>query len=194
VNTFSKSLSTYSKAYPGSLTELAGKVQLSRPSLYDALSGKSIPRPETLERILKVLDLPEKSSEELKKEHQVSTHLSTRKKRMEFMQLKEAFAQEVGSYLLNKGLEVSYVSSSEETDLVVRTGKQRLPLLALPLIHDYSKTLGALMIAMYEYSSSKGYVCLPKLNTADRRKSPVFEQYGVKIIPFKRLPKILDKS
>ena len=194
MSNFSKSLSSYSKAYPGGLTELAAQARLSRPSLYDAMSGKSIPRPETLERILKALDLPEKSSDELKKQHQVSASLSTRKKRMEFMQLKEDFAQQVGSYLLGKGLEVSYVSSREEADLVVRTGKQRLPLLALPLIHDYPKVLGTLLTAMYEYSSSKGFVCLPRVTPTDRKKSPTFDKHGIRIIAYKSLPKILARN
>ena len=194
MSNFSKSLSSYSKAYPGGITELASKAQLSRPSLYDAMTAKSIPRPETLERILKALDLPEKASDELKKQHQVSASLSTRKKRMEFMQLKEDFAQQVGSYLLGKGLEVSYVSSREEADLVVRSGKQRLPLLALPLIHDYPRVLGTLLTAMHEYSSSKGFVCLPRVTPTDRRKSPTFDQYGIRIIAYKSLPKILARN
>ena len=44
------SLSDHAKTYSGGLTKLAAKARLSRPSLYDAMSGKSIPRPETLER------------------------------------------------------------------------------------------------------------------------------------------------
>ncbi|MBT3636549.1 MAG: helix-turn-helix domain-containing protein [Opitutae bacterium] len=194
MNNFSRSLSRYAKAYPGGITELASKARLSRPSLYDAMTAKSIPRPETLERILKALDLPEKASDELKKQHQVSASLSTRKKRMEFRQLKEDFAQQVGTYLLGKGLEVSYVSSREEADLVVRSGKQRLPLLALPLIHDYPRVLGTLLTAMHEYSSSKGFVCLPRVTPTDRRKSPTFDQYGIRIIAYKSLPKILARN
>jgi transcriptional regulator with XRE-family HTH domain len=194
VSNFSKSLSFHAKAYPGGLTKLAAKAHLSRPSLYDAMSGKSIPRPQTMERILRALDLSEKYSKELKIKHQIGTSLSTRKKRMEFIRSKENFAQQVGSYLLAKGLEVSYLSSHEETDLVVRTGEQRLPILALPIIHDYPKALGVLLIAMYEYSSSQGFVCIPKITPMDRRKIPAFDQYGITIIPFKNLPKILSKS
>jgi transcriptional regulator with XRE-family HTH domain len=194
VHNFSKSLSDHTKAYPKGLTELARKARLSRPSLYDAMNGKSIPRSETLDRILMVLDLPEKTSGDLKKQHLVSTSLSTRKKRREFMCRKEELAQQVGSYLLGKGLEISYVSSREEVDLVVRSGKQRIPLLALPLIHDYPKVLGTLLTAMYEYSSSKGFVCLPKMTPPDRRKSPTFDQYGIRIIAYKSLPKILAQN
>ena len=185
------SLSDHAKTYSGGLTKLAAKARLSRPSLYDAMSGKSIPRPETLERILKALDLPQKHSDELKAQHQDSLALSTRKNRLEYMRTKYDFARQVGSYLLAKGLEVSYVSSREDADLVVRIGKQRLPLLALPMMNDYPKALGTLLTAMYEYSSSKGFVCRPKVTPADRKKGPTFDQYGIRIIPYKSLPKIL---
>ena len=87
------------------------------------------------------------------------------------MRTKDDFARQVGSYLLGKGLEVSYVSSREEADLVVRIGKQRLPLLALPMMNDYPKALGTLLTAMYEYSSSKGFVCRPKVTPEDRKKA-----------------------
>ena len=191
MSNFSMSLSDHAKTYSGGLTKLAAKARLSRPSLYDAMSGKSIPRPKTLERILKALDLPKKHSDELKEQYQDSLALSTRKKRLEYNRTKDDFARQVGSYLLGKGLEVSYVSSREEADLVVRIGKQRLPLLALPMMNDYPKALGTLLTAMYEYSSSKGFVCRPKVTPADRKKGPTFDQYGIRIIAYKSLPKIL---
>ena len=194
MSNFSVSLSDHAKRYSGGVTKLASKARLSRPSLYDAMSGKSIPRPETLERILKALDLPQKHSEQLKEQHQDSLALSTGKKRREYMRNKDDFAQQVGSYLLGKGLEVSYVSSREEADLVVRMGKQRLPLLALPMINDYPKVLGTLLTAMYQYSSTKGFVCRPRITPEDRKKSPLFDQYGIRIIAYQGLPKILSKQ
>tara|TARA_Y100000588_G_scaffold375070_1_gene450985 strand:+ start:409 stop:993 length:585 start_codon:yes stop_codon:yes gene_type:complete len=191
VNPFSNCLSSHAKSFPGGLTELAKKSRLSRPSLYDALNGKSIPRSDTLGRILSALNLSLQARDELNALHQVESSLSTRSKREDFQRLKSEFVQEVGSYLLGKGFELSYLSVHEEADLIVRQKNNRIPLIALPMVHDYSKIFGALLFAMAEFSSPEGFICLPKTKGLDRKKGLIMEKHGAKVLSYKNLPKVL---
>jgi transcriptional regulator with XRE-family HTH domain len=191
LNPFSNRLSSHAKAYSGSLTELAQMARLSRPSLYDALNGKSIPRSDTLERILTALNLSPQVRDELNTLHQLEASLSTRRKREGFHRQKSEFVQQVGSYLLGKGFELSYLSVHQEADLIVRQKSNRIPLIALPMIHDYSKVFGSLLFAMSEFSSPVGFICLPKVKGLDRRKGLIMEKHGAKVISYKNLPKVL---
>jgi len=194
VNPFSNCLSSHAKAYSGGLTELAKKSRLSRPSLYDALNGKSIPRPDTLDRILSALNLSPHVRDKLNTLHQMEASLSTRRKREDFHRLKSEFVQQVGSYLLGKGFELSYLSVHQEADLIVRQKSNRIPLIAMPMVHDYSKVFGALLFAMAEFSSPDGFICLPKAKGLDRRKGLIMEKYGAKVISYKNLPKVLTRG
>jgi len=193
VNHFSKLLSSYARLYPRGLTNLAKKARLSRPSLYDALNGKSIPRPETMERILNALELGSKVREEIHLQHKLILSLSTREKRERFHRSKEDFAQEIGGYLLGKGFELSYLSSHQEANIVVRKGKIFIPILTLPMIHDYSQTLGAILLAMHNFSSQRGFVCLSKLSGLDRKKGVIFENYGATVTTCKSLHRMIAK-
>jgi transcriptional regulator with XRE-family HTH domain len=194
VNPFSNCLSSHAKAYSGGLTKLAEKACLSRPSLYDSLNGKSIPRPDTLERILSALNLSTQARDELNDLHQMEASLSTRRKREDFHRQKSEFVQQVGSYLLGKGFELSYLSVHQEADIIVRKKSIRIPLIALPMVHDYSKVFGALLFSMAEFSSPEGFICLPNAKRLDRRKGLIMEKYGTKIISYKTLPKILIRG
>lgn len=192
MNPFSNRLSFHAKAYSGGLTELAKNARLSRPSLYDALNGKSIPRSDTLGRILSALNLSPQVRDELNALHQMESSLSTRCKREDFHRLKSEFVQQVGSYLLGKGFELSYLSVDQDADLIVRQKSNRIPLIAVPMVHDYSKIFGTLLFAMAEFSSPDGFICLPRAKGLDRKKGLIMEKYGTKVISYKNLPKVLN--
>lgn len=194
MNPFSNCLSSHAKAYSGGLTQLAEKARLSRPSLYDSLNGKSIPRPDTLERILSALNLSPQARDELNDLHQMEASLSTRRKREDFHRQKGEFVQQVGSYLLGKGFELSYLSVHQEADIIVRKKSLRIPLIALPMVHDYSKVFGALLFAMTDFSSPEGFICLPKAKGLDRRKGLIMEKHGANIISYKNLSRILIRG
>ena len=104
---------------------------------------------------------------------------------------KGEFVQQVGSYLLGKGFELSFLSVDQEADIIVRKKSIRIPLIALPMVHDYSKVFGALLFAMAEFSSPEGFICLPKAKGLDRRKGLIMEKHGARVISYKNLPKIL---
>lgn len=188
MNQFSNLLSEHARAYLGGMTELARKSAVSRPSLYDALNGKSLPKTKTLERILFALDLPEKHSDEIRMQHQNRSALATRWKRENYRREKNAFIETVSSYLLGKGLEISFSSTKGNADLIIRQEDHRIPILASQIIHDYPNTLGTLLTIMYEFDSKRGFVCLPGLTSSDRSQNSLFEKYGVSILPYKRLP------
>ena len=133
MSNFSVSLSDHAKRYSGGFS-LASKARLShvRPSMMPC-RGNPFPVRKLSERILKALDLRKSTRTAAQRATSGQFGLIDWKKRREYMRNKDDFAQQVGSYLLGKGLEVSYVSSREEADLVVRMGKQRL---ASCLAHD----------------------------------------------------------
>jgi hypothetical protein len=191
---FSNLLSEHVRTYRGGMTELARKSALSRPSLYDALNGKSLPKTKTLERILLALDLPEKHSDEIRMQHQNRSALATRRKRENYRREKNSFIQTVSSYLLGKGLEISFSSTKGNADLIIRQVDDRIPILASQIIHDYPDTLGTLLTIMHEFNSKRGFVCLPGLTSSDRSQNSLFEKYGISILPYKRLPSKLMKA
>ena len=193
VNQFSNLLSGHARAYRGGMTELARKSAVSRPSLYDALNGKSLPKTKTLERILFTLDLSENHSDEIRLQHQNRSALATRRKRENYRREKNAFIQTVSSYLLGKGLEISFSSTKGNADLIIRQADDRIPILASQIIHDYPNTLGTLLTIMHEFHSQRGFVCVPKLTSYDRSQNSLFDKYGISILPYKRIPSKLVK-
>ena len=193
MNQFSNLLSEHARLYRGGMTELARKSAVSRPSLYDALNGKSLPKTKTLERILSTLDLPEKHSDEIRMQHQNRSALATRRKRENYRREKNTFIQTVSSYLLGKGLEISFSSTKGNADLIIRQEADRIPILASQIIHDYPNTLGTLLTIMHDLHSKRGFVCLPVLTSSDRSQNSLFEKYGISILPYKRLPNKLMK-
>lgn len=143
---------------------------------------------------MNALELGPKAREEINVQHQMKLSLSTREKRESFQRRKETFAQEVGGYLLGKGFELSYLSSHQEANIIVRKGNNLLPILTLPIIHNYSNALGAILLAMHEFSSQIGFVCLSKLSSDDRKKGVIFENYGAMVTTGKELPRILSRT
>ena len=188
MNQFSNLLYGHAQAYRGGMTELARKSAVSRPSLYDALNGKSLPKTKTLERILSTLDLPEKHSDEIRMQHQNRSAFATRRKRENYRREKNTFIQTVSSYLLGKGLEISFSSTKGNADLIIRQEADRIPILVSQIIHDYPNTLGTLLTIMNDLHSKKGFVCLPGLTYSDRNQNSLFEKYAISILPYKRLP------
>lgn len=146
-----------------------------------------------MERILNALELGPKAREEINLQHKLKLSLSTREKRERFHRSKEGFAQEIGGYLLGKGFELSYLSSDQEANIVVRKGKIFIPILTLPIIHDYSQTLGVILLAMHNFSSQRGFVCLSTLSNLDRKKGAIFENYGATVTTCKSLHRMIAK-
>ena len=60
MNSFAKDLSAILREHPENLTSLAKKAGISRPSLYDLINGKNLPKPTTLGNLIDALDLSKK--------------------------------------------------------------------------------------------------------------------------------------
>ena len=66
MNTFAELLNSLVKNNPNSISLIAKKAQISRPSLYDLLNGKTLPRLITLNNLVSALSLSENSEKQLK--------------------------------------------------------------------------------------------------------------------------------
>ena len=149
-------------------------------------------RPETLERILKALICLAKALRAAQRTTSGQPGLIDWKKETRSMRNKDDFAQQAVFGLLGSGLEVSYVYSREEADLVVRMGKQRAPFC---FAHDkrLPQRFGTLLTAMYQYSSTKGFVCRPRL-TPEEKKPSLSTNTASGSLPTRDFPKSFPNS
>ena len=187
MNSFAKDLSAILREHPENLTSLAKKAGISRPSLYDLINGKNLPRPTTLGNLIDALDLSEKVAQNLRDAHRPERLRTTRKEQDILLREKETLLSEISDLLLQKGHEISRSNHSGGPDLILRSGSRRTPLHVTPRLTDHPNALGHLLNAMHGLSASAGYVCVPKLAPTDRSYLPLFSKYGVKILTPKNL-------
>ena len=79
MNSFAAHFESILRERSKNLTALAKKAGISRPSLYDLINGKNLPRTTTLENLIAALDLSEKSAQILRDEHRSERLRTTRK-------------------------------------------------------------------------------------------------------------------
>ncbi len=187
MNSFAKDLSAILREHPDNLTSLAKKAGISRPSLYDLINGKNLPRPTTLGNLIDALDLSEKAAQNLRDAHRSERLRTTRKEQDILLREKKTLLSEISDLLLQKGHEISRSNHSGGPDLILRSGSRRTPLHVTPRLTDHPNALGHLLNAMHGLSASAGYVCVPKLAPTDRSYLPLFSKYGVKILTPKNL-------
>ena len=187
MNSFAAHFESILREHSKNLTALARKAGISRPSLYDLINGKNLPRTITLENLIAALDLSDKSAQILRDEHRSERLRTTRKEQEKLHKEKKSFLSQVSEALLRKGHEISLPKDTTGPDLVLRLGSLRIPLLVTPAITDHPSTLGHLLAAMHNLSASRGYACIPKLLPADRTHLTLYAKHGVKILTQKNL-------
>lgn len=187
MNSFADDLSTILREHPENLTALAKKAGISRPSLYDLINGKNLPRPTTLDNLIAALDLSEKAAQNLHDAHRSERLRTTRKEQETLLREKKTLLSEVSDLLLQKGHEISRSNHSGGPDLILRSGSRRIPLHISPLLTEHPTVLGHLLDTMHTLSTPTGYACVPKLTQADRSYLPLYSKYGVKILTPKNL-------
>lgn len=185
MNFFSEHLNSLVRNHADNLSKIAQNAQLSRPSLYDLINGKSLPRDSTLENLSTALSLSENTTKKLRDLNH-SEHLrSSRKEQENFLRQKKILVSEVSSILLSKGHEISRPKGPGEADLVLRQNTQRFPILICPLMLDYSSILGRLLTSMFQLSSDKGYIGTPAVQSLDRQSIRLFNSHGISILSIK---------
>ena len=187
MNSFAKDLSVILREHPDNLTSLAKKAGISRPSLYDLINGKNLPRPTTLGNLIDALDLSEKTAQNLRDAHRSERLRTTRKEQDILLRVKKTLLSEISDLLLQKGHEISRSNHSGGPDLILRSGSRRIPVHVSPRLTEHPTVLGHLLDAMHSLSTSRGYACVPKLTQADRSYLPLYSKYGLKILTPKNL-------
>ncbi len=185
MNFFSEHLNSLVRNHADNLSKIAQNAQLSRPSLYDLINGKSLPRDSTLENLSTALSLSENTTKKLRDLNH-SEHLrSSRKEQENFLRQKKILISEVSSILLSKGHEISRPKGHGEADLVLRQNTQRFPILICPFMLDYSSILGRLLTSMFQLASDKGYIGTPAVQSLDRQSIRLFNSHGISILSIK---------
>ena len=189
MNSFAELLNSLVRDHPESVSLLAQKAKISRPSLYDLINGKTLPRLTTLNNLFAALSLPETSLKKLNRSFQSERLKYSKKGQNDYLKDKKKLMSEISTLLLSKGHEISRPSEIEDADLILRIKKKRIPMLISPTLYEHCTYFGKLLKLMYNLSVEKGYICTTKLSSQDRSFQPLFQKYGVKILSLNNLLK-----
>lgn len=184
---FSENLSFFVKKSPLNISQISRKAKLSRPSLYDLLNGKNLPKETTLESLIYVLKLTQKEEEELKKSKEVERLKTNRILQQSILKKQKALVKELGAVLLTKGLEVSKPNRLGSADLIIRNCNERIPIMIYSKVLDYPATLGKILYVMHDLSAKKSYACTPSIQAETRANLSLFGKYGIKLLTVKGL-------
>lgn len=187
MNPFSELLNSLIQDHPDNLSTIARNAHLSRPSLYDLINGKTLPRPKTFDNLLKAISLTENSTNKLSNYLHLERIKTSRKEQENYRQEKKHLLNDVSSLLLGRGYEISSPKIPDYADIILRQNSNRIPIIICPSILDHASTLGILLKSMFQFSSSKGFVCTHKITTKDRSELPLFLKYGTRISTIKTI-------
>lgn len=187
MNPFSELLNSLIQDHPDNLSTIARNAHLSRPSLYDLINGKTLPRPKTFDNLLRAISLTENSTNKLSNYLHLERIKTSRKEQENYRQEKKHLLNDVSSLLLGRGYEISRPKIPDYADIILRQNSNRIPIIICPSILDHASTLGILLKSMFQFSSSKGFVCTHKITTKDRSELPLFLKYGTKISTIKTI-------
>ena len=187
MNPFSELLNSLIQDHPDNLSTIARNAHLSRPSLYDLINGKTLPRPKTFDNLLKAISLTENSANKLSNYLHLERIKTSRIEQENYRQEKKHLLNDVSSLLLGRGYEISRPKIPDYADIILRQNSNRIPIIICPSILDHASTLGILLKSMFQFSSSKGFVCTHKITTKDRSELPLFLKYGTRISTIKTI-------
>ena len=169
------------------LSQISREAGISRPSLYDLLNGRNLPKETTLERLISVLKLTQKDEEELKKSRDLERIKTNRIYQQSFLKEQKHLIREVGAILLSNGLEVSKPNQLGSADLIIRNGHERTPIKIYSKVLDYPSALGTILSVMHDLNAKKSYLCTPLIQSETRKNLSLFGKYGIKILTIKGL-------
>ena len=184
---FSENLSYLVKKSPLNISQICRMALISRPSLYDLLNGKTLPKDATLERLIHVLKLQQKEEGELKRARDTERIKTNRTHQQSLLKEQKLLVKEVGTILLSKGLEVSKPNRVGGPDLIIRNGNERTPIKIYSKVLDYPATLGTILSVMHDLNAKKSYLCTPLIQSETRKSLSLFGKYGIKILTVKGL-------
>jgi len=187
MNAFIEHLNSHIQKHPDNLSTIARNAYLSRPSLYDLINGKNLPRPSTLKNLCSALSLSHDSTKKLQDFYQFERQRTSRKDQDKYLRQKKILMTEVTTLLLSKGHEISRPKELGWCDLILRNNTKKIPIIICPTLHDHSATLGSLLSTMFHLSTDKGYVCISSLSPKDRSFLPLFAKYDTIILSLKSL-------
>jgi hypothetical protein len=107
MNLFSEYLNSLVRNHPDNISLIAHNARLSRPSLYDLINGKNLPRNSTLNNLCSALSLSESSSGKLRNLNKSERLRTSRKEQENYLKQKKILISEVSTMLLGKGHEIS---------------------------------------------------------------------------------------
>jgi len=169
------------------LSQISREAGISRPSLYDLLNGRNLPKETTLERLISVLKLTQKDEEELKKSRDLERIKTNRIYQQSLLKEQKHLIREVGAILLSNGLEVSKPNQLGSADLIIRNGNERTPIKIYSKVLDYPSALGTILSVMHDLNAKKSYLCTPLIQSETRKNLSLFGKYGIKILTIKGL-------
>jgi hypothetical protein len=187
MNFFSEYLNTLVRNHPDSISRIAHNAELSRPSFYDLINGKNLPRKSTLTRISTALSLSESAGKKLGDLNEAERLRTSRKEQKFYYKEKKHLVSEMSTKLLAKGNEISRPKGPNQADLILRQNTHRFPILICPSILDPSIILGRLLTYMFNLSASKGYLCTPDIKSLDKKNIQLFISHRVKVLSVKGL-------
>ena len=119
MNSFAEYLNSLIRDHPEGVSSLAQKAKISRPSLYDIINGKTLPRLTTLDNLFTALNLPENTFKKLKDAYQSERLKYSKKGQNHYLKDKKKLLSEISSLLLSKGHEISRPSEIQDADLIL---------------------------------------------------------------------------
>ena len=185
MNLFSEYLNSLVRNHPNNISLIAHNARLSRPSLYDLINGKNLPRNSTLNNLCSALSLSESSAEKLRNLNKSERLRTSRKEQENYLKQKKILISEVSTMLLGKGHEISRPKGVGEADLVLRQNTHRIPILICPTLLDHPTILGNLLISMFHFSADKGYVCTNEIKSLNRKTIQLFSSHRITILSVK---------
>jgi transcriptional regulator with XRE-family HTH domain len=189
--TFAQILGSTLEYSPHTISEICKRAKISRPTFYDLLNGKNLPRKNTIDRLLTALEIPPKKAESLQNTWLSEQFKSKRKLRHSYLKEQTNFTKEIAAILLSKGHEISKPNTTHSPYLVIRKNNQKIPIIVYWEIFDYATALGTSLTFMDRLGVNKAYICTPKLTHDSRINSNLFVKYGITITSAKRLIKEL---
>jgi predicted DNA-binding transcriptional regulator AlpA len=187
MNFFSEYLNTLVRNHSDSISKIAHNAELSRPSFYDLINGKNLPRNSTLTKICTALSLSEIACKKLQNLNQAERLRTSRKEQKFYYKEKKHLVSEMSTKLLAKGHEISRPKGPDEADLILRQNTHRFPILIFPSIPDPSIILGRLLTYMFHLSASKGYICTPDIKLLNKKTIQLFSSHRIKVLSAKGL-------
>jgi predicted transcriptional regulator len=194
MNSFAENLNYLIRKHPDSISNIAQNANLSRPSLYDLMNGKTLPKSRTFTQLCTALSLPIISVQKLERMIKSEKVKFSRKEQQNFITQKKSLFDEVSALLFSMGHEISSSNDQLNIDLVLRLKSGRLPIKISPSLNEPQTILGSLLTGMYHLSAKRGYVCISKVKNYEKSLNSLFSYYGIRIVSPKALIKDLSQN